>query len=480
MGSGAPFGWSNPALTASSGNYAEGQRITGARFRVASNGRELDFVNGLAPLSNPGFEQGREAWFGTGDSSIGLSSAAHSGKQAAVIVDSSGNARFRQRVTLTPWRQYHIRLWLKSKEFRGGPVVVEIQDWWHRKQARFYTQIATAGTRDWKRYDFTFDSQDSGWAYLYFGVWGPTKGVLWFDDVQLEETAPVYVVRRIGAPLTVYDPGHTGTVFKEGRDFNYICDPVLSNPKTVIRDDYHTPVRVTLPAGTRLHPGQTVALDYYAAFPIPGDGQIAMCLTEPGVFRWIESNARAAKPVLPPSQGDMLLGYDELRQANSCAGCQARHLTAGELLAQNVNRVAGIYRALMPATPLWVWSDMFDPLHNAQDHYYYVQGDLSGSWKGLPANVGILNWNHPQLRQSLEWFAGMHADQPVRHPQIIAGYYDSGRGTTAREDLEKAARGIPGIAGIMYVTWKDDYSQLESFAEAARAGWKTYQAGAGR
>ncbi|HLH02591.1 MAG TPA: hypothetical protein VKX25_07465 [Bryobacteraceae bacterium] len=473
MGSGAPFGWSNPALTASNGNFSEGQRITGARFRVAPNGRELEFVNGLAPLENPGFENGREAWFGTGDPAIGLSSASHSGKQAAVIVDATGNARFRQRISLTPWRQYHIRLWMKSKEFRGGPAVVEIQDFWHRKRFRFYTALAAAGTHDWKRLDFTFDSQDTGWAYLYFGVWGPTKGVLWFDDVQLEETAPVYVVRRSGAPLTLYDPDHSRTVYQEGRDFNYVCDPVLSNPKTVFRDDYHTPVHITLPGGTHLRSGQTVALDYYAAFPIPGDGQMAMCLTEPGVFRWIESNARATKDVLPP-QGDMLLVYDELRHANSCAGCRARQLTAGELLAWNVNKVAAIYQRLLPETPLWVWSDMFDPLHNAHDNYYYVEGDLAGSWKGLPARVGVLNWNHPHLRQSLEWFAGMHSEQPVAHRQIIAGYYDSGRGATAREDFE-TARGIPGIAGIMYVSWKDDYSQLESFAEAARAGWREYQ-----
>jgi len=29
-----------------------------------------------------------------------------------------------------------------------------------------------------------------------------------------------------------------------------------------------------------------------------------------------------------------------------------------------------------------VWSDMFDPLHNAVDHYYAVKGSLKDSWKG--------------------------------------------------------------------------------------------------
>lgn len=474
MESGAPFGWSNPALTAN-GNLAEGQRVIGARFRVARSGRELEFVNGLAPLENTGFEQGHSAWFGTGDAGIGLSSAAHGGKQAAVIVDSSGNARFRQKVTLTPWRQYHLRLWFKSKNFQG-PAVVEVQDWWHRKAARFYAELPARGTHEWTRLDYTFDSQDTGWAYLYFGVWGPGKGVLWFDDVQLEETGPVYVLRRPGAPLTLYDPDHTRTIYREGRDYEYVCDPALSGPQAVFRDDYHTPVHVKLPAGTSLRPGQTVAMDYYAVFPIPPDHQVAMCLTEPAVFRWVENNARAAKAALP-SGSNMLLVYDELRQANSCASCRAKHMNAGELLAWNVSGVAKLYGDIIPDSPLWIWSDMFDPAHNARSNYWYVEGDLTGSWKGLPARVGVLNWNHSRLRESLEWFAGMHSAQPVAHRQIIAGYYDSGKGSNARDDLV-TARGIPGIAGIMYVTWRDDYSQLERFAEAARAGWREYQGAA--
>ncbi len=472
MGSGAPFGWSNAALT-SNGNMAEGQRVLGAIFQVDRNGKQLDFVNSFPGLNNAGFEAGRSEWFDTGDPAIGLNSEAHTGKQAAVIVDTPGNARFRQKVTLTPWRQYHLTIWFKSKDFRG-PAAIEVLDWWHRRVNRFYTEIPAAGTHGWTKLDVTFDSQDTRWAYLYFGIWGKSSGILWFDDVQLEETAPVYVIRRSGTPLRIYDPDDEAQVYREGRDYNYVFDSVLSAPRVVFRDLYHSPVRITLPAGTRLRPGQKVAMDYYAVFPIPQDQQVGMCLTDPGVFRWLEGNARALKSVMPGS-GDVLLVYDEMRQANSCAGCREKKMSAGELLAWNVEKTAKLYSAVLPRAPLYVWSDMFDPAHNAHDHYYYVEGDLAGSWKGLPAAVGVLNWNHPHLRESLEWFAGSTAAQPVPHKQIIAGYYDSGKGDSAEKDLQ-VARDIRGIEGIMYVTWRDDYSQLENFATSATQAWSSYQA----
>ncbi len=470
MAMGAPFGWSNPAL-ATNGNLAEGQRVIGATFRVDHEGRQLEFENTLEPLKNSGFEEGRAEWFDTDDVAIGVSQVAHSGKHSAVIVDAPGNARFRQRISLTPWRQYHLSLWFKTEKFRG-PAAVEVLDFWHRKQGPFYTELPVGGTHEWTKLDYMFDSRETSWAYLYFGIWGQSSGVLWFDDVQLEETAPVYVVRRPGAPLRVYDPNDESVVYREGQDFNYVSDPVLGPGRAIFRNVYHTPVRVRLPAGTRLRPGQTVAMDFYAVFPIPQDEQVGMCLTEPGVFRWLKQNAVALQAILPPGS-DVLLSYDEMRQANSCASCRAKQMSAGELLAWNVRETTKLYQSVMPQSTLYVWSDMFDPEHNAHDHYFYVEGDLAGSWTGLPREVGVLNWNHGHLRSSMEWFAGLNVRQLVAHRQIIAGYYDSGKGESAAEDLA-VARGIPGIQGIMYVTWREDYTQLEAFAASATKAWNSY------
>jgi len=78
------------------------------------------------------------------------------------------------------------------------------------------------------------------------------------------------------------------------------------------------------------------------------------------------------------------------------------------------------------------------------------------------------------LKESLEWFSGTDPRQPVPHRQIIAGFYDASDGATAaREELANAA-GIPGVVGLMYTTYADNYTQLESFAAAAKAGWSGY------
>jgi hypothetical protein len=119
---------------------------------------------------------------------------------------------------------------------------------------------------------------------------------------------------------------------------------------------------------------------------------------------------------------------------------------------------------------------MFDPNMNAVDNYYLVEGDLTGSWTGLPADVILMNWNLSALNTSAAWFAGLNPQQPVAHQQVIAGYYDSGNGATSATTELAQVSGVPGVIGLMYTTWQDDYSQLGAFAGAVRAGWNTYLA----
>jgi hypothetical protein len=462
----APFGFANDALQANP-NWAEAQRVIGAEFQVDSSGKRLDFVNSFAGVANSGFESGEADWFSTHDGRLAIDTeVAHNGRASGVIREAHGNARFRQELALTPWRQYHLRLFFKSDHFRGLSQL-GILDASDKTKERLNAPIPAAGTHDWTRLDFTFDNQDSTRAWIYLGVWGGSSGTLWLDDIQIEETALVYVVRRPGAPLRLYDPAHPEIVYTEGADYNAVADPRVASSRTPFTDLYHDPAPVTLPSGTRLHPGQRVAMDFYAVFPIPGPMQVAMCLTEPGVLDWQRRNARAISQVLPRGAG-ILMQYDEIRQMNSCASCRAKQLSAAGLLDWSLAQSIGIYKSVFADPPLYVWSDMFDPRHNARDHYYYVEGDLGGSWNGVPGEVTILNWNLDHLHQSLAFFAG-HG-----HRQIIAGYYDKGDGAaTARAELAEAS-GISDVAGLMYTTWNDDYSQLERFASAANAAWPGY------
>ena len=123
------------------------------------------------------------------------------------------------------------------------------------------------------------------------------------------------------------------------------------------------------------------------------------------------------------------------------------------MLAENVRQC----RELLKGQRAYVWNDMFDPFHNAvEGPYYLVNGPWTGSWEGLAKDVVIVNWNYGKRDQSLKFFADRG------HKQVIAGYYDGGQDT--RKWLESADK-VLGVVGIMYTTWRHDYSQMEAFAK---------------
>jgi hypothetical protein len=88
----------------------------------------------------------------------------------------------------------------------------------------------------------------------------------------------------------------------------------------------------------------------------------------------------------------------------------------------------------------------------------------------------MMNWNLWNLHNSLVWFSGMNTNQPTAHNQIIAGYYDSGDGAGAAKAEVAAAKGVSGVVGLMHTTWNQDYSQLQAFADAAKAASGSYLA----
>ncbi len=255
------------------------------------------------------------------------------------------------------------------------------------------------------------------------GVWGGAKGTVQFANVRLEETAMVWLAHREGAPFRVYDPEDPTKNYRLGADYNEVLDPNMQ-PGAVFNRSFHTPPPFTLPGSTALKPGQSVAVDFYAVTPYARDKQVSMCMTEPAVFRWIAANAQAVRKVLPAESG-ILLAYDEIRQADSCASCRAKNMTPGELLAWNFDETLGIYHQALSDSSFWVWNDMFDPLHNAVDHVGFVEGSFAGSWKGLTPDVGILNWNLDKLKESLVWFSGQNAEQPAQ-PADDCGFLRQG------------------------------------------------------
>ena len=89
-----------------------------------------------------------------------------------------------------------------------------------------------------------------------------------------------------------------------------------------------------------------------------------------------------------------------------------------------------------------------------------MKDSLKESWQGLDRDVIVVNWNGDKPDESLGWFAGRG------HHQSIAGYYDAPVENLGR--WQKAAQGVNGVEGVMYTTWRGDYSQLEAFAFKVR------------
>jgi hypothetical protein len=107
---------------------------------------------------------------------------------------------------------------------------------------------------------------------------------------------------------------------------------------------------------------------------------------------------------------------------------------------------------------------MFDPNHNAKKtgRYYLVKGEgpWYESWKGLPKDVVVVNWNQNNP-DTLKFFADLG------NPQVLAGYYDADPKDITK--WLKLSGGVAGVRGVMFTTWQSNYKDLETFAGLIRA-----------
>jgi hypothetical protein len=427
-----------------------------------------------ARLRNGGLEQGegdRFAGFGFQDDP-GVTTfvdrrVAHGGRASCRFEPgnqgprrSSPNVRLMQRVALRPMTGYRLSCWVKTQGL--GPTrafqVLALGAGQPGRQLTFQ-EPHLEPTQDWKRIDVAFNSLDQKEANLYVGIWGAGPGKLWVDDLQIEELALVNVLRRPGCPFTVRSADR-GTVYQEGRDYEPVADPQLGRVPYAGEYEFNHPgATVRIPTTSRIRNGDRLLVSWYHPV-ITVDSQVMCCLSEPKLEAILRDQARRVNDLFHPRT--FFMSHDEIRVANWCKACRDRKMTPGQLLAENVRRCTGILKSINSRARILVWSDMFDPHHNAVDSYYLVNGALKDSWTGLQRDVIIANWNGGKARESLAFFDGRG------HRQLIAGYYDV-------DDLsnfqawDAAARDFKGVMGFMYTTWARRYELLESYGEALKA-----------
>ena len=443
-------------------NYEEGLLSQDALF-VAQGGTATFQPDNPTQVANPDFEEVAGTHFKSwsfqdseGVTTFADQAVVHNGKTSLRMENPGKNdgqhCRIMQTIALQPHRQYRISFWVKTQDLAGGfsPEVKLLAP--DGQSGISYQTFHCDATQDWTHYDLGFNSLGNTKGLLYLGTWGGTTGKMWWDDFRIDEIGLVNLLRRPGCPVTVRSDDGV-TTYEEGRDYQKIVDPLL-HPWAA----YHEPPVIHLTANSRIKVGQRLRVSYYHSVIIY-DGRVTECLSEPKIFDDWRTEVKRANDLYHPSA--FLMEHDELRVMDQCASCQALHLTPGQLLAWNIHKAAGIIRTIRPDAGIWVWNDMFDPYHNAVDHFYLVNGSLKDSWKGLDKDVGIVNWNGGGLAKDCQFFSGLGLKQ------VLSGYYDGdadGSGITKWID---SAKGLRGVVGAMYTTWEDNYGPMDVWAQKA-------------
>jgi len=446
-------------LLAHNPHLAEGLPVRDAPFAV-SRGWARFLPDPAVRIRDGGFEEAKGGRFPAfafhdrpGTVSFVDERVRHGGRRALRMenfsADPHGHGRVMQEVALRPWRCYRMSVWVKTENLQPASAFRMLVLAGKRNLAPRSFNLPSTG--DWRRLSMIFNSLDYSKARVYAGVWGGRSGRFWIDDWRLEEIGPVNVLRRPGTPVTVRSAA-TGRLYEEGRDYAPLADPKFN----LYRPD-HEPARLRLLPGGRIREGERLLVSWYHPMII-NRSQITACMAEPEIYRiWDREAAALAKVVRPKA---FLLSMDEIRMGGSCARCAGRDM--GELLGECVARQRGILRRRFPGARLYVWSDMFDPNHNARGDYYLVRGSFAGSWKHLPKDIVVAVWGGAPRKASLKFFA----DRGFQ--TLVACYYDAAdlgetRGWAA------AARSLPGVRGFMYTTWRRKYGLLRPFLEAVSA-----------
>jgi hypothetical protein len=455
-------------LLSSDPNLAEGMPVEDAPF-VVRNHRLVPADEDMK-LANPGIEaagNGRvPGWYiddlgrtGFVDAEVKVEGKNSIRFENIKANSPVGNGRIIQSVKVKPYRYYHLSVQVKTEGF-DAPGTFNIMALSQPKgssgQALDHQQFALKPTADWTKYEIVFNTLDNEDVGIYIGSWGGQRGKLWLDDVRLEPGGFVNLIRRPDLKFQI--TGENGkTVYREGRDFAKVADPKMGNaPYLGAFETWYAGPSVAVPPGSRLKEGQRVLASYSHAMIVYGYAVFA-CWNEPKMWTIMGRNLKTCHEVMRPD--GYMMAHDELRHMGWDASCRKTGKTCGQMLAANVKRCTEMIRKEDPGKPIYVWSDMFDPNHNAADKgkYYLVRGEAPfvGSWEGLDKDVIIMNWIAQE--KTLAWFAGRG------HKQILCGYYDAP--SEKMIDWLKMAVKYPNVSGVMYTTWANDFHELAKYAK---------------
>ncbi|MGO9239696.1 MAG: hypothetical protein ACLQBJ_02710 [Bryobacteraceae bacterium] len=355
--------------------------------------------------------------------------------------------RFDQQLAVKPYRCYRVSARVRGTGVAPDATLEFRADTPDKKRNECWFERPVDNRREWQSYTTAFNSGPNDKLNFNIAIEDGLAGKLELADLRIEEVGLLNVLRRAGTPLAVH--GENGILYFEGRDYARIADPVMD----FLFD--RPSVAITLPARSRIKPGERLRVDYYHGMTIYKD-QTPACPSEPKVFQIWGKQLPLIQRYLAPKA--YLLSVDEERMGGTCETCKRRKMGMAEMIGDYVTRVEAMMKAASPGAEIFVWSDMFDPNHNAVPNYYLVDGDYTGSWKYLPKDVEIAAWNYDTRAKSLPFFSGLG------YKTLAAAYYDADDLNNPAGWLESLDR-TPGAIGIMYTTWQNKFKLLPAFGD---------------
>ena len=352
-------------------------------------------------------------------------------------------------LSVHPFRQY--RFSFEARGRRIGPIQIRVSS-----DGRLLFLTRARVSTKWNAFGASFNPLWSHSLRLQIEVLDQNN---WIDirAPSIDEIAFLNIVRRDGAPLKM--TRESGEVLDEQSDFTKIVDvrTQMALRENII-GEWHEPPHVftSMPEGTLL------TADYYHANPV--DGKLMICPSEPCCIELIERHIDSTHRLFHAKR--YLVNCDEIRTFNWCRACEDRKMNANGLLIECIQAVFRLIRTSAPLAATYIWSDMFDPYHNARDDYYCVRGTLSGGLKALSSDVGIVNWNFGARERSLAFFANEH------NRIVVASYYDGAHDTQSW--ISACEIHAKFIDAFMYTTWTQNYTKLEEFAkvvDSLTTGW---------
>ena len=213
-----------------------------------------------------------------------------------------------------------------------------------------------------------------------------------------------------------------------------------------------------LPGG-RLKDGDEISVDCYCSFPTWGKWASA-CMAAPELDPIMEASAAAVVRELNPRL--WLLSYDEVRTGGGCTDCR-RIGDMAHVYAARVKKSMEIIRRNRPDAEIMIWNDMVDPFYmNDGGANAGMYSSMKGVWDLLPPDLGIGYWTYGTRENGMEFFAGQG------RRMLVCAYYDEKVLKRSVEWADLALR-TPGVTGIVYCTWGENWKLLEEFGAMVRS-----------